>query len=96
MVALSVMPGSPGSEDLKVLTEVERRANRAAIAACVEAAVASGDLRADTNAAGLSALLEALLLGFSTQVVDGLPAHILDDAITSALAAWDADSPHRQ
>ena len=90
MVALSAMSGSPGADHLRALTATERGANRAAITACVETAILSGELRPGTNATGLATLLEALLLGLSSQIIDGVPASALEDAITAALASWDS------
>ena len=89
LVALSSTIGSPDSEALRVLTADERRANRAAIRASVEAAVTSGELRADTDAAGLATLFEGVLLGLSIQALDGAVPACLDAAVTGALTAWD-------
>ena len=90
LVALSSTVGSPESEALRALTADERRANRNAIRMSVEAAVASGELRADTDAVGMAALFEGLLLGLSIQALDGAAPACLDAAVTCALTAWDA------
>ena len=71
-VALSATVGSPDSDALRALTAAERRANRDAIRASVEAAVETGELRADTVAAGLATLFEGVLLGLSVQARDGV------------------------
>ena len=89
-VALSATVGSPDSVALRALTAAERRANRDAIRASVEAAVEAGELRADTDAAGLATLFEGVLLGLSIQALDGALPACLDAAVTGALAAWDA------
>lgn len=90
LVALSSTVGSPESESVRALTASERRANRDAIRASVEAAVAAGELRADTDVAGLATMFEGILLGLSIQALDGATAACLDAAVTSALTAWDA------
>ena len=90
LVALAATIGPPDSDALRALTAAERRANRDAIRASVDAAVAAGELRADTDPAGLAALFEGVLLGLSIQALDGALPACLDAAVTGALAAWDA------
>ena len=89
MVTLAATIGSAELASLKGLTAAERAANRDALGACVRAAIEMGELRPDADAAGLAALFEGLLVGFSIQAVDQVPASVLDGAITGALAAWD-------
>ncbi len=89
-VALSATIGSPDSDALRALTAAERRANRNAIRASVEAAVAGGELRVGTDAGGLATLFEGVLLGLSIQAIDGATPACLDAAVTAALTAWDA------
>ncbi len=90
LVALSSTVGSPESESVRALTASERRANRDAVRASVEAAVAAGELRADTDVTGLATMFEGLLLGLSIQALDGAAPACLDAAVTRALTAWDA------
>ena len=89
LVALSAMVCSPDGEALRAPAAAERRANREALRAAVEAAVTSGELRADTDAAGLATLFEGLLLGLSLQALDGSAPACLDAAVTAALTLWD-------
>ena len=89
-VALTATICSPEGDALRALTVAERRANRNAIRASVEAAVDAGELRADTDAGGLATLFEGVLLGLSIQALDGATPAYLDAAVTGALAAWDA------
>ena len=89
MVALDALPGSAAADDLKALTAAERAGNRVAIAACVRAGVDAGDLRPDANQAALATLFDALLTGFSVQIVDGASVDPLEAAITAAMMAWD-------
>ena len=90
MVVLSAANGSPASSPLQALVAAERGRNREAIAACVRRAVASGELGAQTDAEGLAALAEALLVGMSVQARDGVPRPAVDAAICSLLQLWDA------
>ncbi len=105
MITLSATVGSAELDTLRVLTAAERAANREAFSACVREGIELGELRPDADATGLAALFEGLLVGFSIQAVDQVPASALNGAITSALAAWDsarcvkgpgAQSPARQ
>ena len=82
MITLSATVGSAELGALKVLTTTERAANRDAFGACVRVGIETGELRPDTDAAGLVALFEGLLIGFSIQAVDQVPARALDGAIT--------------
>ena len=91
MVVLSAANGSAASAPLQALVAAERGRNREAIVACVRRAVASGELRADTDAGGLAALAEALLLGMSVQARDGVPQAAVDAAVSSLLQLWDAN-----
>ena len=90
MITLSATIGSAELDALKALTAAERAANRDAFDACVRAGIETGELRSDADATGLAALFEGLLVGFSIQAVDQVPASALDGAITGALAAWDS------
>ena len=90
MITLSATVGSAELDRLRTLTATERAANREALGACVRAGIETGELRPDTDAAGLAALFDGLLMGFSIQAVDQVPASALDGAVTGALAAWDS------
>ena len=90
MITLSATVGSAELDAPRVLAAAERAANRNAFGACVRAGIETGELRPDADAAGLAALFEGLLVGFSIQAVDQVPASALDGAITGALAAWDS------
>ncbi len=89
MVVLSATNGSPASAPLQALVAAERGRNREAIAACVRRAVTSGELHTDTDAEGLAALAEALLVGMSVQARDGVPQAAVDAAVSSLLQLWD-------
>ena len=89
MVALDALPGASDADELKALTAAARAANRTAIAACVRAGVEAGDLNSGANPDALATLFDALLTGFSVQIVDGVSAEPLQSAITAALTLWD-------
>lgn len=91
MIALSATICSENAASVQALTSTERQANREAIAASVRSAIASGELRPDTDAIGLAGLFNGLLLGISLMARDGASGGSLDASITSALAAWDAN-----
>jgi TetR/AcrR family transcriptional repressor for divergent bdcA len=91
MVAFSAMICSEQTKAIKELTASERQANRDAITECVQSAIASGELRAQTDAIGLAHLFDGLLLGISFMARDGVTSTAIDAAITSSLAAWDAN-----
>ena len=90
MVTLSATIGSTKLGALTVLTAAERAANREALGVCVRAGIETGELRPDADAAGLAALFEGLLAGFSIQAVDHVPVRALQGAVDGALAAWDS------
>ncbi|NPD68488.1 TetR/AcrR family transcriptional regulator [Lichenicola cladoniae] len=91
MVTLSSTICSTGGTSVRAVTAAERAANRAAIFACVEAGVADGLLRPETDVTGLSTLFEGVLVGLSIQARDGVAADAFGAAITQALKAWDAN-----
>jgi TetR/AcrR family transcriptional repressor for divergent bdcA len=92
MVALSATICSADASIIRSLTAAERAANREAIRACIDAAIADGTLRADTDPVGLAALFGGLLVGLSIQARDGVSGEQLDAAVTQVLTAWDATS----
>ena len=49
----------------------------------------SGDLRQDADAVGLAALAEALLVGMSVQVRDGVSHAAIDATVSNLLRLWD-------
>jgi TetR/AcrR family transcriptional repressor for divergent bdcA len=93
MVTLSSTICSPAAASIQALTIAERAANREAIRACVNDAIADGTLRSATDPDGLATLFEGLMVGLSIQARDGVPVKDLDAAVTQALNAWDANAP---
>lgn len=90
MVALSVGASSDATAALRPLLAAERGANREALRRVIERAVAAGELREDTQPEALAAMLEGVLLGLSAQARDGVPGSTLNEGISYALGAWDA------
>ncbi len=90
LVALSASAWSPGNERLQAEMRSERDANRAAIRACVDRAIATGEMRAETDPAALTTLFDGLLVGFAIQARDGVAVEAMEAAITAGLSVWDA------
>lgn len=91
MITLSATICSEGGASVQATTSEMRIQGRDAIYACVRAGVDDGVLQPGTDVAGLAALYEGLLLGMSIQARDGVSADAIDNAITQALKAWDAN-----
>ena len=66
-----------------------RGVTRVALRDCLQAGVAQGELNAQADLEGLTALYDGFLLGVSIQVRDGVPLAAIEAAVTCALAAWD-------
>ena len=90
LVVVSATTCAPENRHLRERLAEERAGNRAALRACVDRAVAAGELRPGTDATGLAAALDAVLTGLSTQARDGVPLPVLEAGIMATLGAWDA------
>ena len=89
LLVLSTSTCSPENRHLQALLAEERERNRAGLRACVERAIAAGELPDDTDAAALAAVFGTFLVGFSTQARDRVPLASLDAAITQIMRVWD-------
>lgn len=90
LVALGTLSAcTPESEIISQPLARARAANRAGLVACVERAIASGALPANTAAQALAGVFESFLLGLSTLARDGVPFATLDAAVTQIMALWD-------
>jgi AcrR family transcriptional regulator len=67
-----------------------RTANRAGIKACVERAIAAGELPATVASEALAAVFDSFLLGLSVLARDGASLETLDAAVTQVMTVWDA------
>ncbi|MEV1026614.1 TetR/AcrR family transcriptional regulator [Streptomyces sp. NPDC050264] len=90
LIALSGTMRVPGEEHIGVRAAVvaRREADRVRIRACVERGVAAGELDADTDVDGMTAMVHSFLLGLSTQLRDGVTAATLHSAVDVLLLNW--------
>jgi len=92
MLALSATVGPASGAGVLSLTAAGRGVTREALRDCLQAGVDTGDLAADTDLEGLTALYDGFLLGVAIQARDGVPRTAIDAGLTCALAAWDANA----
>lgn len=91
LVALGLL--STCSDESKAISEplaIARSQNRAGIVACVERAIAAGDLPATVAADALATAFDSFLLGISVLARDGVTFEQIDAAVTQILGLWDA------
>lgn len=88
LIGLGASGWSTQNAELRDLLAKERGRNRQAIGAAVDRALKTGIVAAPESA-GLSTLMEALLLGLSVQARDGVPIGDINKAIDQALNALD-------
>ena len=89
LVVLSTSTSSPENRHLQAVLAAERQRNRDGLRACVQRAIALGELRSDTDAAGLAAVFDAFLAGMSIEARDDIRLPDLDAGITELLRLWD-------
>lgn len=89
MLILSAVNTSPENNHLQALVTAERWRTRDVIRHCIERAVTSGELHANTDIEGLATLAEALLVGMSIQARDGVSHAAIEAAVSSLLQLWD-------
>lgn len=90
MVGLGVM--SAPSPELSAVTAPltrSRARTRAGIKACIERAVAAGELRKDVDTRALRTVFDSFLLGLSTLARDGVGLQVMDAAISQVMEIWD-------
>ena len=96
LVVLSTTTCAPENSHVQQRLLTERQRNRAGIRACVDRAIACGELRTDSDAAALTAVFDTFLIGISTQARDGVPRSTLQAGITALLGVWDAHAPRHR
>jgi TetR/AcrR family transcriptional repressor for divergent bdcA len=98
LVALSGTMRAPneGHAGVRAAVAARREADRRGIRGCVERGVAAGELDADTDVAGMTAVIHGFLLGVSTQLRDGVAAADLHTAADLLLANWSRDRGSRR
>ncbi len=90
LLVLSQSIGSPENRHLQAWVATEREANRADLQACVERAVASGELSRNTDVGALAEVFNTFLVGLSTQARDGASRKSLERAVSQLMGLWDA------
>src|SRR5690606_23533847 len=91
LVALGLM--SACSEESQLISQPlanARAVNRAGIVACVERAIALGELPSTVVPEALATMIDSFLLGLSPLARDGVPHATLDAAITALMSVWDS------
>lgn len=84
---------SASTEESKTISQPladARASNRAGITACVERAMAAGELSATVEAAALATVFDSFMLGMSISARDGATYETLDAAITHVMGVWDS------
>lgn len=92
LIVLGAGGCSPEDAGVAALLAEERARNRAGLLACVERAVASGELPADTDATGLATIFDTFLVGISAQARDGVPFDAFERAVARLMTVWDGSS----
>lgn len=93
LVALSSgLTGNDTPTRVRAAVAQRRCEDRQRIEGCINRAVASGELAADTDATVLAGALHGFLLGLSVQIRDGAAAAELHAAADIALRSWDWQS----
>jgi AcrR family transcriptional regulator len=90
LLVLAASTCSPDHDQVWKLLARERAKTFAGFQACVQRAVDSRELPADTDVRGFAATFHSFLLGLSVQARDGVPASVLDTAVTEVMRAWEA------
>lgn len=91
LVALGLL--SACSDESKAISEPLTQArsfNRAGIVACVERAIAAGELPTTVAVAALATTFDSFLLGISVLARDGVSLEVIDAAVTQIMTIWDA------
>jgi AcrR family transcriptional regulator len=91
LVALGLLSScSDESKAISAPLAHARSLNRAGIVACVERAIATGDLPATVVPDVLAAAFESFLLGISVLARDGIAFEQIDAAVTQIMGLWEA------
>ncbi|MGE1156895.1 TetR/AcrR family transcriptional regulator [Pseudomonas kitaguniensis] len=91
LVSLGLM--SACSDESKAISEPLARArnlNRAGMVACVERAIAAGELPPTVTPETLAAVFDSFMLGLSTLARDGVTHATLDASVTQVMGLWDS------
>jgi AcrR family transcriptional regulator len=91
LVSLGLM--SACTDESKAISEPLARArnmNRAGLVACIERAIAAGELPGTVIPEALAAVFDSFMLGLSTLARDGVQHATLDAAVTQVMGLWDS------
>lgn len=91
LVSLGLM--SACSDESKAISQPlvqAREQNRKGMVACIERAIATGELPETVVPTTLAAVFDSFLLGLSTLARDGVTHATLDAAVTQVMALWDS------
>lgn len=83
---------SPENEPVQALLAGERQRTRTGIRACVERAIANGELKASSATDVLPDILVTFFHGMTCETRDGIISDTLDAGITSLLTLWDINA----
>ncbi|MBV1834362.1 TetR/AcrR family transcriptional regulator [Novacetimonas pomaceti] len=86
---------SPENEPVQALLAAERQRTRTGIRACVERAIANGELKASAATDVLPDILTTFFHGMTCEARDGMASDDLDAAVTSLLTLWDINAVKR-
>jgi len=96
LIVLGAANCSPENQPVQTLLAAERERNRKGIKACVDRAIANGELTGSSATETLPTLLATFLHGMACETRDGDSAKKLDAAITTLMQVWDSlASKHR-
>ncbi|MCF7533638.1 TetR/AcrR family transcriptional regulator [Pseudomonas petrae] len=90
LVSLGLLSAS--TEESKTISQPladARALNRAAIVACIERAIAAGELPGTVAPVALATVFDSFMLGMSVLARDGATFETLDAAITHVMGVWD-------
>ncbi|GCE82526.1 TetR/AcrR family transcriptional regulator [Komagataeibacter diospyri] len=87
---------SPENEPVQALLAAERQRTRTGIKACVERAIAIGELKASPATDVLPDILATFFHGMTCETRDGMTSDALDAAVTSLLTLWDINAVKRE
>ncbi len=94
MVALGVMCApSPELSTVTAPLTRSRARTHAGIKACIERAVANGELSNDVDTRALSTVFYSFLTGLSTLARDGMGIQAMEAAISKVMGLWDMATP---
>ncbi|MCE0743775.1 TetR/AcrR family transcriptional regulator [Acetobacter sicerae] len=90
LIVLGACNCSPENQSVQDLLAAERERSRQGIKACVDRAIANGELTASPTTETLPVLLATFLHGMACEARDGDRARKLDAAITTLMQVWDS------